>query len=277
MKKFEFAEFVRLWEPLLTMHIVDRNLRAYEVSQYIKYSDGIVRTGPGDQTYNTIATLMTFLESHGLDYSAVRARKILEDLSSGTTTIELNRNIGVLHGRIIDEMRTITLLVVPTKRRDLYEQIKPPFGLEVAQKFRRRGNHEIEEAARCLSFRRSTACAFHLMRTIECGIIAIRKCLRISGPIRSGDKTWGAVLGAIRDEIDKRDSMSHPSPWMRPEDKTPFLKMHAAAALIKNWRDPTMHLESNYTEEDAEYLFAMTRGFMQTVASRMDEDGLPLA
>jgi hypothetical protein len=38
-----------------------------------------------------------------------------------------------------------------------------------------------------------------------------------------------------------------------------------------------MHVEKTYTEEQANHVFAVVRGFMEKVASRLDENGQPLA
>ena len=43
------------------------------------------------------------------------------------------------------------------------------------------------------------------------------------------------------------------------------------------WRNGTMHLDQVYTPEDARHIFEVVGGFMRKLASRMDEDGLPLA
>lgn len=43
------------------------------------------------------------------------------------------------------------------------------------------------------------------------------------------------------------------------------------------YRNSTMHLDSVYTEDDARMVFNLVRGLIQKIASRMDENGLPLA
>ena len=48
-------------------------------------------------------------------------------------------------------------------------------------------------------------------------------------------------------------------------------------AIKDGCRDDTMHVESTYTEDEANLLFALTKGFMQKVASRLDENGRPFA
>lgn len=222
------------------------------------------------------AALAGQLDEVGLRMSAITARHVLTHMNNRASMNDVSGQIQRLHGRINDEFRLRAVLLLP-EDREAYYVAQFPFGEEVQKKFGRRGNYEIEEASKCLALGRSTACAFHLIRTVECGIDAIRRCLRIPAPIKSADKTWGAILGLIEKEIGCRDNLAHASPWMRLDDKRLFTQMHAAAALIKNWRDPTMHLEMTYTDVDAVHLFSLTKGFMQKVASRLDEDGLPVA
>jgi hypothetical protein len=38
-----------------------------------------------------------------------------------------------------------------------------------------------------------------------------------------------------------------------------------------------MHVEKKYTKDEAEHIFVAVKGFMKKLASRCDEDGLPLA
>ena len=43
------------------------------------------------------------------------------------------------------------------------------------------------------------------------------------------------------------------------------------------WRNAIMHLDQKYTLEEARHIFEIVGGFMRKLASRMDENGLPLA
>jgi hypothetical protein len=55
-------------------------------------------------------------------------------------------------------------------------------------------------------------------------------------------------------------------------------KMFALLNATKDaWRNPTMHIEKKYTEEEAETIFFAVRSLMKRLVSRMDENGLPLA
>ncbi len=137
------------------------------------------------------------------------------------------------------------------------------------------GVYELDKASKCLALSRPTACVFHLMRVIEIGIRAISKCLKIPGPIKPADRNWGKMLCAIKGGIENK--------WPTVSNRTSgdgalFDAIYVSLDAVKNpWRNSTMHVENKYTEDEAEHVFVAVRGFMMKLASRMDEQGLPLA
>lgn len=57
-----------------------------------------------------------------------------------------------------------------------------------------------------------------------------------------------------------------------------FDNAYAALAAMQNpWRNATMHLDQQYTQEEARNILEIVRGFMRRLASRMDEDGKSFA
>ena len=134
---------------------------------------------------------------------------------------------------------------------------------------------EIDEAAKCLALRRSTACVFHLMRVMEVGIKAVARCLGIPDPTKGSEKNWGKILKKIKDEIDNRNAAKS---WKKAKDQEFFLASHAHLDVVREaWRNPTMHVENKYTEEEAEDIFAAVKSFMRKLATRLSETGKPLA
>jgi hypothetical protein len=83
------------------------------------------------------------------------------------------------------------------------------------------------------------------------------------------------VLGPIRVEIDRR----WPPALIRSGgDAELFENAYAALSGMQNpWRNATMHLDQKYTLEEARHIFEIVNGLMRKLASRMDENGLPLA
>ena len=176
------------------------------------------------------------------------------------------------------EMRARSLYVMPPKYSNYLDPKEPLFGPVVHEKFKQKGRYEIAEAGRCLALGCNTACVFHLMRTVEVALEAVRLCLQLPIPQKKGDKTWGAALGSFEAELNNKDNLLWPKQWSSMADKKIFSEIHASLLLFKSeWRDPTMHLESTYDPDAAAHLFALVKGFMQKVANRLDETGHPYA
>lgn len=65
---------------------------------------------------------------------------------------------------------------------------------------------------------------------------------------------------------------------LRIGDREFFEGIYASLDAVRTaWRNPTMHIENKYTDDEAEHIFVAIKGFMKKLASRMDEGGLPVA
>src|SRR5262245_35328785 len=99
------------------------------------------------------------------------------------------------------------------------------------------------------------------------------RCLSVPDPTTGADRTWGRVLGSIKQAVDKR--------WPNSRDRltgdgNTFSTLHGSLAAIQNpYRDASMHLEQRYSEEEATHIFEMAKGLMTKIAERMDENGDP--
>lgn len=191
------------------------------------------------------------------------------------------RHMEMAQTALRDQFSNRTTLVLPVFRAKLFEPDEPLFGAEVDAKFRTRGRREISEAGKCLALERPTACVFHLMRTVELGLEAVRISLGLPRPAKGQHKAWGAALNSIRQELQGRDNLTYVRQWASLSDKKFFEEVYMMLNAIKDGcRDDTMHIESNYDldgPQGAEHLFGLTKGFMQKLASRLDEDGKPPA
>jgi hypothetical protein len=85
---------------------------------------------------------------------------------------------------IAEEAGTRLFISVGADAVELYEPSKPRFGKNVAEKFSSIA-YEIEEAGKCLALERSTAAAFHSIRSLEAGIAALSRCLQIPDPAKT--------------------------------------------------------------------------------------------
>jgi hypothetical protein len=148
-----------------------------------------------------------------------------------------------------------------------------PFGSEVARAFPSL-DLEIRSAAKCLALEMGTASAFHSIRSLESALRALARCLGVPDPTNPRGRNWGEALKLIKAEMDRRWNASA---RMSGDGKF-FEETYAVLAAMRNpYRNSTMHLEQNYNPKDARYVFDTVKVFLQKVASRMDENGLPLA
>lgn len=192
----------------------------------------------------------------------------------GATTATVRPMIVELYNRLRDDLEGMLFLHVEPARSAFYSQPLPPFGPKVAQGFLSIA-YEVAEAGKCLALDRSTASAFHSLRSMEAAVRAISRSLGIPDPTRGADRNWSKLLGAIKAEVEKR----WPSSTGRMSGDAKFFdEAYGALAGMQNpYRNSTMHLDDKYTPEEARHLFELVKGFMATIANRMDEDGLPLA
>lgn len=148
---------------------------------------------------------------------------------------------------------------------------EPVFGRDVERAFPS-ASFDIEEAATCYGLGRDTASAFHLMRAVEIGLRAVSASLGLPDPVGSG-RNWGQMNGAIKAECDRRTSASS---WSDVSDKSFYNEVYASIDAVRAaWRNATMHVEQRYTHDEAEQIFAVTKGFLRKLSERMDESGSP--
>jgi hypothetical protein len=171
-----------------------------------------------------------------------------------------------------DEFGTRYVLVVPPAMVRHYDPPAPAFGEGVRTKFSSAA-FEITEAGKCLALRRDTAAVFHLMRVMEVGIRSVARCLSAPDPTKPAERNWGAILRAINTAItDRRGN------WKYPDDAEFFEGVYVSLDKIRNlWRNATMHVEKQYTEEEAKDILEAVRAFMGKLACRLGEDGQPQA
>ena len=176
---------------------------------------------------------------------------------------EYGERLSVLSQRIRDEADMELFLHVSPERSESYEQREPIFGQVVADKYPSVA-YDIAEAGKCLALDRSTACVFHLMRTLESGLKSLSRALGIPYA-----PSWESHLKQINEKV----TMKHKKKgikWRR--DESFFKEIAGNLTAIKiAWRNPTMHIVRVYTLEEADDIFRTTRTFMQRMASRFSD------
>ena len=126
---------------------------------------------------------------------------------------------------------------------------------------------DIEEAGKCFAFERWTASVFHLMRVMEMGLRVLGDTLKLPP---NTNRNWEAILRKCDEELRKPFADKSPE-WKSDE---PFFA--GATAMLRSvkdaWRNPTMHVEKVYTEEQAQDIWNAVKGFMRHLATQLKED-----
>jgi hypothetical protein len=181
---------------------------------------------------------------------------------------------GDLKLRLHDQLKNRKFLHLNAAESGYYEA--PTKGWDDVVKMLPSAAYDIEEASKCFALSRSTASAFHSIRCLEAGIRAASRSLGIADPTKGAERSWMKALGSIKAEVDKRWPSSGPA--RLSGDGRFFEEFYGALSGMQNpYRNATMHLDHNYTADEAEHIFLVVKGIMQKVASRMDEMGEPKA
>ncbi len=108
---------------------------------------------------------------------------------------------------------------------------------------------------------------------MEIGIRTLAHCLNLPDPTKPAEKNWSVILGAIWGGIENK--------WPTAKDRMGadgrlFEDLYASLDAVKNpWRNGTMHVENKYTDDEAEHIFVVVKGFMKKLSERCDENGEP--
>lgn len=226
----------------------------------------------------TVALLERFadqLRVLGAEMTLLSVDRLIATMSKeGVTFGTYEDGVEDIDRRLRDQLSLRKMFVLDDTEAGYFAPKEPLFGADVASKFPG-ATYEVDEAAKCFALSRPTASTFHAIRCLEAGIRALSRCLQIPDPTRAGDRNWGAMLRELKAAIDAK----WPGSSTRLSGDGEFFdNAYAALAAIQNpWRNATMHLDQKYTDDEARHIFDLVKGFMLKLASRMDENGLPLA
>jgi len=146
-----------------------------------------------------------------------------------------------------------------------------PFGQEVHSRFHT-ANYDMNEAGKCLSFGRNTAAVFHLMRVLEVGLRALGKALNDPSLDSKRNPNWETILRKCDQELQKPHKDRSPE-WAADE---PFFSTATVnlRAVKDAWRNPTMHVEQVYDDEQAREVWSSARAFMRHLATKLQDVAL---
>jgi hypothetical protein len=201
------------------------------------------------------------LKALTLNFSETAARRFVEDLNKHDYTYgEMSRFLVELQHRIGDELSERVFMRLDIEKVKYFESSRDAFGKDTLSKFPSL-SMEVEEAGKCYAADRNTASAFHLMRIMEFGLKIIAKELAVN---TDTNRSWDAILKKVKDAIAEK----HPR-----DEWTDFYNGVAARLYgVKDaWRNPTMHIEKNYGEEEALDIFNNVSSFMRHLSTKLSE------
>jgi hypothetical protein len=163
----------------------------------------------------------------------------------------------------------VNRMIHELKRRSFF-QLKPdvaayfetahPFGEQVFQSFGSTA-HDIEEACKCYACERHDATVFHLMRAMESPLRCLAKTVHVKY-----SPGWAGYLN----RIDKK--LRNPKTKLRKARKEFLSNTSVLLWAVKDaWRNETMHLEKQYSPEQAAEIFRSVRAFMVHLATGLHE------
>lgn len=204
------------------------------------------------------------LERLELSVSLAAFKRLVAELDNASPGKEKVQAITYFQVVLADELRSRVFLQLESHRVPLaFEPHR--FGEEVDLVFHSAA-WDIQEAARCLVFERSTACVFHLMRVMEVGLRVLGVTLHLP---TTSNRSWEAVLKKCDTEIAKPFAEKSPE-WQAEE--VFFANAAARLRAVKDaWRNPTMHVEAKYTQEEAQEIWEHVGSFMRHLATKLKE------
>jgi hypothetical protein len=259
----------------------EKFLKAHHLMSQLEHASNDFRSGKATSIdanaqyfiLKSIDEMLPLLKEMGLSLSFQTATMLRDYFDKNRTPHALALG-GDLARRMHDELELKFFFALSSKDADLFMSRGSRYGDNAAVAFPS-VDYEVDEAAKCLALERSTASAFHSIRTLEAAIRAIARCFGIPDPTRSADRSWFNILKSIKAEYERR----WPTNSARSDgDGLFFEELHAALSSMQNpYRNATMHLDKVYTPEDARYIFEVVGGIMRKISSRMDENGDPKA
>jgi hypothetical protein len=128
---------------------------------------------------------------------------------------------------------------------------------------------DIDDASECLIFQKGTASVFHLMRVMEVGLRALGKTLGNPKLDPKTNPSWDSILSKCDEEL-RLPYAKRSSGW---QANAPFFTEATASlrAVKDAWRNPTMHVEKDYSYEQAYDIWSAARAFTKHLATTISE------
>lgn len=210
-------------------------------------------------------------------------REQMETMGCSGTVDQINRILGkkdkltwdvyiemqrALHDRVVDDLSHGEFFLVPPHRHKYFLDAKILFGEDVNRSFPS-AIKDIEEAGKCFAFGRNTAMVFHLMRVMELGLRALGASLHDSTLDPRTNPSWNTILRRCMRELELPIN-DRSQDWK--QDNEFFSTATANLRAVKDaWRNPTMHIDRDYDEEEALDVLNAVKAFTRHLAVKLHE------
>lgn len=261
---------VSLWDMLRfnarRYHVISSFLTGMEDMLMLKEafnSDDLLIKSHLEALRLRLPEIKTDCEEIGLYFSSKEIDHLLDFLQSSAVKVRDTRELfKALKRRFEDELDGNLFLYISNEKARLYEQSEP-FGEQFKLNFPV-ANAEAIEAGNCLALGRPTATVFHLMRTLESGLLALCDYVGVNQTQRDTAKNWGAYSKLITEALNTFSGNTEEKEFA----KTALAFFDSARGPIRN---STFHIDVTYNESGAEMVFNSVKSFMQHLATKLKE------
>jgi hypothetical protein len=258
MKQFDGLRLLNLFAVLKHIETMAANLPVGPVD-----SDGAVNNAVA-----CFAEAETACKELGLPVAGQKAKTAQDRISSKSlNSYGVGAECNSLTEIIRYELSEYTFMdIEPTKVPFYSNDVLNEWGL-VIEKFPSTA-FDIEEATKCFALNRYTACVFHLGRIAEIATVTIAKSVEYE----SWKEGFSDALKYIDDNLKvlRTDRQRAKPAFKGRKQFLSELSIHMHT-VIDAWRNQVSHMDSKYTEEEAQRIYSTTRYLMQHLSSELSE------
>jgi hypothetical protein len=190
----------------------------------------------------------------------VRAQ-LTGDFSFGSLATELR----VLNQSAEDQMTRRHWVYVPLDKTKYYLEFLDIFPLELALIFPE-ARHDIREACYSYALDRNTACVFHSMGILQCGLYDLAKQVEVPFQQNIELENWKNIIDQIESKLRELEKLKRGKE--KDEKLSYFSNMAVQFRYFKDaWRNHVAHFRENYDADQAHSILIHVRDFMQQLAA----------
>lgn len=241
-----------------------------EMEQTLKPVRSVGLAGPGatNALRDTLGSLVYECGRLGLRAGKIVAEELLEKLAAGSPAAAIGSHLGVLLQSIRKELATSLFLQLSESEAALY---RTPFGqmLKTFVAFPS-AKADITDASRCYALGLSSACVFHCMGILQCGLYALANKLGVEFQWSIQLENWQNIIESIESAIRETERAK------KSDTKDADLKFYSESAVqfryFKHaWRNHVCHQRERYDIHQAQSILTHVGDFMELLSSRLKE------